>query len=140
MENEGILQLASIREVLELAGLEKVMEYDQLDVIFEHNILTHQDINGWWDDNRLNLVMALEQNVSPVVTVRSPQVHENFIGHSCHAAVAIKVKYIYGEDMFVIKNSYGDEPLLYIPIRKTNDMPNGRWITEAFYIRLRLKK
>ena len=84
--------------------------------------------------------MALEQNMRPVVNVRSPQVHENFVGHSFHAVVAIGIKYIYGENMFVLKNSYGDKPLMYIPIIKTDDMPNGQWITEAFYIRLKLKK
>ena len=140
MENEGILQLASIREVLELAGLEKAMEYDQIYTVFEHNILTHREPAGWWQDNRLNLEMALEQNMRPVVNVRSPQVFENFIGNSFHAVGVIGIKHIYGENMFVLKNSYGDKPLMYIPIIKTDDMPNGQWITEAFYIKLKLKK
>jgi len=29
---------------------------------------------------------------------------------------------------------------MYIPTRKTDEMPNGRWLTEAFYIELKLKK
>jgi len=140
MENEGILQLASIREVLELAGLEKAMEYDQVYTVFQHNILTHREPAGWWFDNRLNLEMALEQKVSPVVNVRSPRVFKDHIGHTTHAAVAIGIKFIYGENMFVLKNSYGDKPLMHIPIIKTDDMPNGQWITEAFYIELKLKK
>ena len=99
MDDEGVLQLASIREILELAGLRQAMRNDEIIVTFHHDIPVHQTSHGWWqDEGRFNLVNALDLNMCPVVTVRNPKISENYIGHSYHAVVAIGHKFIYGEE------------------------------------------
>jgi len=99
MDDEGVLQLSSIREILELAGLKQAMRDDDIIVKFHHDIPVHRTFQGWWqDEGRFNLVNALDSKMCPVVTVRNPQISENFIGHSFHAVVAIGHKHIYGEE------------------------------------------
>ena len=99
MDYEGVLQLASIREILELAGLKQAMRDGDIIITWHHDIPVHRAIQGWWEEKgRFNLVDALDSKMCPIVTVRNPQRSETFNGHSFHTVVAIGHKYIHGEE------------------------------------------
>jgi len=104
MECEGVLQLASIREILELAGLRQAMVDGDVETKFIHGIIPHQDHRGEWRKDKdefgkkiLNLEEVLKKKMCPVVTVRSPHSEGTYMSHSLHAAVAVSIQNIYGE-------------------------------------------